>query len=259
MTATRFHLYIIGILFINFHASMTSAQLKETTTFTGVNKMVTVEPSNVITTEVDGNYSIEPYRDRRPAWGKTISFSYSTYEPLNYEPNFLQVNFEDIYETPEMPLLEFQLAIKRNARSFSYGGELSVGIYQNDSDERDLIQSTLQIIPIKLGGVVLLDALRATPYFVPYASGGVYTILFKEDNNQTSITGNTQVAPYFNLGMAFSLDWMDDYAARISYEESGIEASYAFIEARSQFAASDEQDPDFSSEVNFAGGLKVEF
>lgn len=259
MTATRFHIYIIGILFINLYTVSAQAQLQETTKFTGENKMVTVESSNVITTEVDGNYSIEPYRDRRPTWGKTVSFSYSNYEPLNYEPNFLQVNFEDIYETPEMPLLEFQFAIKRNARTFSYGGEFSVGIYQNDSDERDLIQSTLQIIPIKLGGIVLLDALSPTPYFVPYASGGAYTILFKEDNNQTSITGNTQLAPYFNLGVAFSLDWIDEYAARISYEESGIEASYAFIEARSQFAASDEQDPDFSSDINFAAGLKVEF
>ena len=259
MKATRFHIYIIGILFTKFYAGPAWAQLQESTKFTGDNKMVIVEPSNVITTEVDGNYSIEPYRDRRPGWGKTVSFSYSTYEPLNYEPNFLQVNFEDIYQAPEMPLLEFQFAIKKNARTFSYGGEFSVGIYQNDSDERNLIQSTLQIIPIKLGGVALLDALSPSPYFVPYASGGVYTILFREDNNQTSITGNTQLAPYFNVGLAFPLDWIDDYAARISYEESGIEASYAFIEARSQFAASDEQDPDFSSDVNFAAGLKLEF
>jgi hypothetical protein len=202
MKATRFHVYIIGSLFINFYASLAFAQLKETTTFTGENKMVTVEPSNIITTEVDGNYSIDSYRERRPAWGKTVSFNYSNYEPLNYEPNFLQVNFEEIYDTPELPLLEFQFAIKRNARNFSYGGEFSVGIYQNESDARNLIQSTLQIIPLKLGGVVLLDALRPTPYFVPYISGGAYTILFKEDNNQTSITGNTQLAPYFNLGIS---------------------------------------------------------
>jgi hypothetical protein len=83
--------------------------------------------------------------------------------------------------------------------------------------------------------------------------------LYKEDNNSTSITGNTQVAPYLNAGVAFSLDWIDKHAARVSYEDSGIEATYAFVEARTQFAAGDDQDPDFSSQINFAGGLKVEF
>lgn len=221
--------------------------------------MVEVEPSYIVTTKNDGNYDLVPYRERRPSWGKTISLSYSNYEPVNYEPNFLEVNFDEIYTQSEMPLLELQLVVKRNGGFASLGGELSVGLYQNESDDDELIESSLQIIPIRLGAILLLDNLRPNPYFVPFASGGAYTIFYRETNNNSSISGNTQVAPYITAGVAFSLDWIDKRASRIAYEQSGIEASYAFVEARSFFAAGDEQDPDFGSDVNFAGGLKVEF
>ncbi len=260
MKRGRFHIYIIGIFLLNFYGPAAFAQLEGMTKYTGEAKMVTVEPSHIITVKQDdGDYSLESYRDRRGNWGKTISLGYSTYEPSNYSPNFLEAGYDEIYETPELPLFEMQFAIKRNSRSITWGAEMSVGIYQNESDQKSLIQSSLQIIPIKLGGTLMLDALGPEPMFVPYVSGGGYMVLYKEDNNDTSINGNTQIAPYLTAGMAFSLNWIDKTAARISYEDSGIEQCYAFVEARSLFEAGDELDPDFSSQVNFAGGFKVEF
>jgi len=255
MQHVRLLILIIGI----FQSGLSFAQVETSTKFTGEAKMVVVEPTNIITTEKDGNYQLVPYRERRPSWGTVLSLSYSNFEPLEYEPNFLQVNFDEIYSRPEMPLLELQFAVKKNLSFGSLGGEISVGIYQNDSDEPTLVDSSLQLIPVKLGAVFYLDALRPEPFIVPYVSGGGYIMLYRETLNDSSFSGNTQVAPYFNAGLAFSLDWFDRHAARISYEQSGIEASYAYLEARTQFQAGDDKDPDFSSAVNFAGGLRVEF
>lgn len=259
MTAKRFHIYVIGMILVNFYGAAGYAQLTEQTKFTGENKMVTVEQAPIISTKADGNYSLLPYRDRRGDWGTTIGVSYSTYEPKNYEPNFVQSGFDDVYSFSEMPLIELNVAFKRNARGFSYGGEVSVGIYNNDSNNLSLVDGSLQLIPVKIGGIVLLDALAPTPLFVPYLSAGGWIMMYQEDNNSSTFKGNTQVAPYINAGVAISLDWIDKDAARTSYEESGLEATYAFFEARSMFEGQAAKDPDFSSAINFAGGLKVEF
>lgn len=260
MKTNGFHIYIIGILLVNFYASAAHAQLQEQTKFTGEAKMVIVEPNNVLTTEVEGTYEVLPYRERRPSWGKTISIGYNSYAPTNYEPNFLSTQFKDIYGNVDVPLVELTFTAKKNASTYSYGGEVSVGIYQNNSDEPKLIQSSLQVIPIRLGAIVLLDALSPQPFWAPYVSGGGYVMLYKEDNNSVSVKGNTQIAPYVNAGIAISLDWIDSHAARVSYEDSGIEASYAYVEARSMFAGGGAaKDPDLSSDFSFGGGLKVEF
>lgn len=222
-------------------------------------KMVIVEPNNVVTTSVEGEYKIQSYQERRPKWGKTIAVSASSYAPEDYKPDFVEMTYDQIYSKSEAPLIELQFAFKRNESTFSYGLELSAGIYQNKSDKSSTVTSSLQLIPIRLGAVVLLDAWSAQPYVSPYVSGGIYSIFYKEDNNGVNVSGNTQIAPYVSGGLQISLDWIDRKASRISYEDSGIEASYFFIEARSLIASNGGSDPDFSSAFNFAGGLKVEF
>ncbi len=97
MTATRFHIYVIGIFLLNVYGSDTNAQLAEQTKFTGENKMVVVEQSPIVQTKTDGNYTLVPYRERRGKWGTTIGVSYSNYEAEFYEPNFIQAGYEDVY------------------------------------------------------------------------------------------------------------------------------------------------------------------
>lgn len=259
MKAPRFHIYVIGVLLLNFYASAGHAQLSEQTKFTGDNTMVIVEPTNIITTEVDGDYSLEAYRERRGKWGVQVGLGYSTYSPENYEPNFLQAGFKDVYSFAYTPMIEFSFGLKRNLRPISLGMEVGVGIYQASSGDKRIVDSDLQLIPVRLSFTAMMDSLSPTPYFVPYLSAGGYIMSYKEDNNSSSVSGNTQVAPYLSGGMAFSLDWIDKRAARLSYEDSGIEATYAFVEVRSMMEGGDDQDPDFSSQICFAGGLKVEF
>lgn len=222
--------------------------------------MVFVEPTNVNTVKIDGEYHLKPYLERRHDWGSTVSFGYVYYEPVNYEPNFATGSFGDFYKKDDMPLVEAQFTVKRNLSIGSIGAELAVGAYSNGSDVPiTVVDSTLSLYPVRFGANFTLDALGPEPYIVPYVSGGLYTMVYKESQATASKNGNTQVAPYFNLGAEFMLDWIDRRAARIAYRDSGLEATYVFLEVRKMMASQSSSDPDFSDEINFAGGLRVEF
>ncbi len=220
-----------------------------------------VEPDGILTTETEGNYSLLPYRERRLDWGYTAALAYSSYEPVNYEPNFAPpVEFVDIYSTPETPMIEFELTVKRNYKGISVGVEAAIGIYTNRSDEPDISDSTLTLVPIRVGGILFIDSIGKEPWLVPYAAAGAYTMNYSESTETGSgFGGTTQAAPYFRGGVQMMLDWLDRPGSRLSYRESGIEATYAYAEARKQMTSSAEKDPDFEGDISWAAGVRVEF
>lgn len=227
--------------------------------FTGTNKMVTVEPKTVVETQVEGEYRLVPYEERRGKWGATVAIGYSSYEPVNYEPNFVAAEFGDIYTVPDLPMVELQITAKRNLSFGSLGGEIAVGFYQNDSDKPALILSDMQVIPVRLGGIFFMDLLTKDNMVVPYGMGGAYVMIYEESVSGSSLNGNTQVAPYFGGGLAFQLDWIDKNAARVSYEDSGIQHTYAYAEAKSFVNTGDELDPNFGNDFTWGAGFRVEF
>lgn len=222
--------------------------------------MVLVELPQTLSTGVGAEQILKPYRERRARWGGTFALDYSSYEPVNYEPDFFAGEFGDVYTSPETPMLDLSLTVKRNLSFGSLGVEMAAGFYSNDSDNLLNSDSTLQLIPVRLGAIFFLDTLSPEPYIVPYVSGGGYVMLFSEKQTAgVTKNGTTQVAPYANLGVQFQLDWIDRPHARIAYEDSGIESSFLMLEVRKQMASSAAKDPDFSNEVSFAAGLRVEF
>ncbi|MGE0764381.1 MAG: hypothetical protein AB7N80_13955 [Bdellovibrionales bacterium] len=219
---------------------------------------VEVEPTNMLPSDITGIYYLVPYRNRRDNWGQTASVGYSSYVPVNYEPNFVAAFYEDVYTSAEMPLIEFQYSLKRNIPLGSMGIEAGVGFYQNQSDT-DLIDSEVQLIPVRLGVNLYLDNLWFEPYFVPYAAGGVYTIFYDESIDGSSFGGNTQAAPYMAVGVQMQLNWVDREAARISYTDSGIENTFLYLEGRQFMASQAASDPDFSTSFNWGAGMRLEF
>lgn len=222
--------------------------------------MVEVEPSFIVETRMEGHYELVPYGERRGKWGSQFGLGYAQFTPTNYPSEFLADTFEFIYGDAEMGMLELLYTFKRNLNIGSIGLELGVGIYQNSSDT-DLIDGELELIPIRLGLTVILDQLFTIPYVAPYASAGAYTIMYKEtiEGGDNEFGGNTQVAPYVSLGAQFSLDWMDPQASREGYEQSGIQGTFVYLEARKYFAAGGSSDPDFETEFEPSAGLRVEF
>jgi hypothetical protein len=222
-------------------------------------KMVIVEPTHTMTTEIEGEYRLVSHRERRSNWGMTASLLYSSFEPVNYEPNFAALEYKDVYTTPEMPMIEMVVSSKMNLELGSVGIELGFGGYKNESDHQDLLESSLLLIPVRLGLVLALDNIGPEALLVPYVSLGAYTVFYREGLGGNSFNGNTQPAPYFHGGLAVSLDWIDRRAARIAYEDSGIQSSYVFAEARKQMASDAGSDPDFESDIYWAAGVRVEF
>lgn len=222
-------------------------------------KLVIVEPTNLIETKIEGEYRLKPYRERRGKWGGTASLGYSAFEPVYYEPNFAAVAFEDIYSSAELPLIEVTLTAKRNYGFGSLGFSFSFGGYQNDADDTTIVDSSLLLLPIRIGATVAFENFAPNPWVVPYVHGGIYTIFYREELGGSSYNGHTEVAPYIHGGVAFALDWIDPRAARLAYEDSGIETSSLFAEVRKQMASNDSADPDFESDTTWAGGVRVEF
>lgn len=221
--------------------------------------MVIVEPVNVIVSETEDDYALRPYRERRPSWGVTTSMGYSSYEPLNYEPDFVAANFSDVYSNPTVPMLEIMFGVKKNMSIGSLGFELGAGYYEASSYNKDYGDSTLTLIPARLGLTFTMDALSADPVFVPYIAGGAYSMIFKESLGGNSHDGNTQVSIYAHGGIAFSLQWFDRFGAITAYRESGVQATYAYVEVQKYVQAGAAADGDFSNDISYAGGLKLEF
>lgn len=254
-----FLIIIIGI----FHAQLSFAQEgpeEIDPTYTGGGDTVYVEPGAVTQNSVEGTYTLLPYKERRKEWGVTAAIGYSSYEPVDYVPNFAAVEFVDIYNSPEVPMIDLEVTVKRNLKFGSLGGQFSVGIYTNQSDAVDVADSSLTMIPIKLGAIFFLDTMGAEPFLVPYGAAGIYTVSYTETTAAgSSFGGTTALGFYVNGGVQMQLDWIDQDAARVAYQESGIQATFAYAEARMQTASIEDKDPDFSGGVSWATGVRVEF
>ncbi len=252
-------LYLLIFVFGIIWSGLTYAEGEDVEESAQKRGMVLVEPLGVATSTTDGQYRLLPYRERRNKWGYNFSLGYSTYEPLNYEPDVAAEDFSTIYGYSDLPLIELQFVVKRNFPFGSVGLSVGVGIYENQSGNVDFGESTLQLIPVKVGAVLSLETLMKNPYVVPYVGGGVYTMIFDESLGGNSHNGNTEAAPYYHGGLAFLLEWIDPAGAMIAYRDSGIIASYAFVEMQKYMPAQAKADGDFSNDISYAGGLRVEF
>lgn len=220
---------------------------------------VIVEPMNIWPATATESATIVPYKYRRKPWGQTFSLTYSQYYPENLESNLGAVGFSDIYDaSADTPLIEAQLALKRNFSLGSVGIEIGVGYYSNNSDV-DLVDSNFEIIPIRVGLQYTMDTIFESPYLAPYVSFGGYILRYTESQGTTSFNGTTQVAPYMTAGLQFSLDWIDQVSASIAYFEGGIETASLFIEGRAFYASSAEADPNFETPFQPQAGLRLEF
>jgi hypothetical protein len=219
---------------------------------------VEVEPTGLVPADLAGNFYLVPYRARRTTWGYTFSVGYSTFKPDSYQPDFIEANYGDVYQSAETPLLEFQFSLKYNLAFGAFFSEAGVGTFQEESDT-DLIDSHLNLIPVRVGLGYIMDTLFLEPYVSPYVSVGGYIVSYSEKGDERSFNGSTQVAPYVTAGLQLQLDWLDPAAARESYMDAGIEGTYVYVEGRKFFKSQAVADPDFETDFHLDTGLRVEF
>lgn len=198
------------------------------------------------------------YRERRKKTGVSYAFGLSQFQPINYEPDFLTLSFQDLYGVGTSNMAEFQMFFRRNYSFATAGIELGFGFYQRKSQDPDP-GYTITLQPMRVGGRLAFDTVWPEPYFVPYVAAGGYFVFFGEEDATRAFKGVTQMAPYATLGMAFQLDWMDPIGGFNSHIEHGIQNTFLYVEGRTFIASSVARDPDFSTDIHLNMGLDLEY
>lgn len=222
--------------------------------------LVEVEPRNVIPIQKDGAKKMTAYKDRRTKWGGNFGLSYSTYEPEDFISDGSSQDFETVFQKADVPLIELSFGFKRNFSLGSAGIDFALGYYQVESIDLNIVDSTVTLMPLRMGFNFTMDNVWTEPIIAPYVSVGMYVMKYDEENNDSGATtkGTTDPALYFTGGVLFQLDWIERIEARVAYQESGIENSFLFAEARVFEKSSNDLDPNFES-FHITGGLKLEF
>lgn len=249
-------LFFIGILFfiINGFAQNAELHLGSGDQEEG---WVVVEPTAVQSIKNENVYELVPYNKRRPLWGLLLGLSYSFFEPINYDPRFLSQSFGEAYDKADNPLLELVITAKKHFSFMALGLDLGLGSYGANSITGST--SSLSLYVARVGAKVLLDQFSEEPLLIPYASVGTYVVYFQESLEATTFEGNTEPALYYSAGVMIQLDRLEKSAARVAYEEQGMENSYFFVEARQFLGSSNDFDPNFESDIHANVGLNIEF
>src|SRR5262249_26261364 len=91
----------VFVLYIGTFCSVLNADVEEPDVETLIrNKMVFVEPTNVTVGKVNEEWKLLPYLQRRGHWGATFSVGFCAYQPYNYEPNFSNHSYKEVYGQP---------------------------------------------------------------------------------------------------------------------------------------------------------------
>ncbi len=224
-----------------------------------VGETIIVEPSTAVRIDYKSNKAIiVPYSERRLEWGKFVGLSAGKSAPEDFSSDYLNDTYDSIYGGDSSLGIELHMNFKRNYSALSLGLEINIGNYKKTSDT-DLIDSSLDVTFIKIGTQLAFDNLfKNQSYVVPYFSGGIYQILYKEEQSGVSNNGTTQVSFYGSGGLMFDIDWLDPLSARDAYFESGIENTFLFAEATYMSEPTSDKDPNFSG-LDVKAGLKTEF
>lgn len=220
--------------------------------------LVEVEPSIYGLTR-DSQSALPPHKDRTEGWGFTLAVGAGYYYPVNYHPNFSVESFQSVYGENKTAAPDVQLQLKKSFRALSLGADLGVGFLSLSAQKTSTVNSSLTLMPVRLGASVVLDGLFKKPYVAPYGSIGAYTNIYKETLASVSHSGNTQVAMYYSVGALFLLDWIDQTSADRAYSEASLQATYVYVEGRQYMKSGNETDPDTSTGLDPNLGVRLEF
>jgi hypothetical protein len=223
---------------------------------------VEVEPKDVQRNKIcNCTYSSStPYSQRRTRWGGYFGVQSGLYEPVNYDPDFQPTQtFDSLYGGNKTPVVEIVFGLKLNYVLGSLALQGSAGYFSRTKEINATTSSVLTAQPITGALVIAFDNLFKEPYVVPYGMGGISTVVYSEKAGGLSVSGNSPMAPFYAGGLMIQLNWIDPESAASGYEDSGLENTFLYVEARTFLQSLNGRGPDFSTPVQLGGGLKVEF
>lgn len=222
------------------------------------NALVEVRHSPYVYSAGDSSIvTLTPYLERRTNFGFYLGLGFSQYAPkFVSDQQTTQGQSNQYTESSGTSLTELSLSPKWNFPLGSIALDLGGGYYEKPALSG--APNGITVSMYRAGLTLTLDALGSEPLVAPYFSGGVYEMNYNETLASGSSTATTAVAPYVGGGLLIQLNWIERDTSMTLYNDSGIENTFLYVEARDYLRGSTD-DPDFSDQMAFGAGLKVEF
>lgn len=201
----------------------------------------------------------ESYRQRRGTHGWQFAVGQELFRPEGFASSIDGLSYDSAFGASDIPLLAFETGYKYNFAMGSLSALFGYGAGQiADSKAGEL--RTLKIEKMSAKGMLILDALMEEPYAAPYASFGVYRIGADESAATQALTfeGSTGIGTCLSAGLLIQLNWLEDDVSRASWLNSGMENTYLDV-FMAQYGKTSQDDPDFSTGMNWGAGLRIEF
>ena len=196
------------------------------------------------------------YRGRRRAFGMYFFAGVSLYQPKFVIDKQDTLGNPTDYSAAQTNLTGGGISPKWNSPVGSLGLDLAAGVYQVPTTAGG---GTGVIATIFQGGVSwTLDTVLPNPYVAPYVSAGYYRVNYTETGSNHLISKTTSIAPYVAGGVLVQLNWLDLKDSISLWQQTGIINTYLYLEGRSWLRGAP-TEPDFSSPMAYAAGLKLEF
>ena len=201
------------------------------------------------------------YRERRADWGWTASLRYENFQPSSFSStvNNETSTYTDLFGDSTIQLLGPRIGVKYNA---PFGSLALEGSYETGSvtgtNSGDYVSMDVTKLGLHLG--LFLDALWPEPYVVPYIQGSLSQYNFQLQNTDSpdfSDSGSSGMIMGYTLGALIQLNWLDSQGAREGLVNTGL--SNAFLDLFVTQNMSPDSGTDFSSDLNWGVGVKLEF
>jgi hypothetical protein len=216
---------------------------------------------------VEVNYSSDiysPYKDRKSDFALTFSLNVEQVYPSSFRSKIDGNVYETLFGTSSIEIYQGKIGMKYNT---SLGGLEAgfLGGYGQIQDGRIALitltdtDSNLEITKMGAYGSLVVDTIFSEPYVAPYIEGQLYSYDWLESaKSGESESGVTELSYGFSVGALFQLNWLDPRSAFTAREDYGLDNTYLDLFV-SYYSAAGSEDPDFSSELNYGFGLKLEF
>jgi len=208
---------------------------------------------------------LAPYRERRGNWGAVFGIQVDQIFPDKYRSRIDDVNYETLFGSSPINLIQGQVGAKYNFSLGSVGANLLLGAgevqdgrigneYGTDDD------ANLQLTKIGASANFIMDALFDEPYIAPYIEGQIFKMAWLESSQNTdSIAGTTEISSAFTVGVLIQLNWLDPASAFTAQETSGLQNTYLDVFVSQYNSSGADTDPNFETATNYGGGLRFEF
>lgn len=197
------------------------------------------------------------YREDRSHWSALLAANSEMILFSQYRSQFDRSSYNSTFGDRTLNTAQVEIGLKYN---FSLGS-IGLSALYGKGFLRDLTKAEdereLSIEKMAGGLNYYIDTFFSEPYFVPYVGAQMYKFNWRErSKSKGEKTGETVFATMWTAGGLMQLNWLDPEAARKSRVEWGLTNMFLDVYV-SQYIS--EEEPDFTSDVNYGAGLRLEF